>query len=275
MTKNLDHLTKAERIEYKLGKDRFPDLFFYPHIPEAWEIPTAVTHFHDGKTDWRDLKNTTIEHDGVEYQFNNLGYRCHYDYHVEELKTKKNILCVGDSDVYGPNKHYEDLWCTQLQKKLPDYNIVPLGAPSWADDTLTRTTVCTVKALGDSIKHVCLMWPGMSRREFVKKDYKRILHNAAPVDIPYEEFWDHLDWVNNNYNYTKNQNLVKFICEAYGISFVDLLVITNGKNNEFEGDGDRFGKGIFGVNSHMAFTNYFYKKIMNQPGLYESLKHKK
>jgi hypothetical protein len=182
---------------------------------------------------------------------------------------------VGDSDVYGPYKHYEDLWCTQLQKKLPDYNIVPLGAPSWADDTLTRTTVCTIKALGNTIKHVCLMWPGPSRREFVKKDYKRILHNAAPTDIPYEEFWDHLDWVNNNYNYTRNQNLVKFICEAYGINLIDLLIITNGKNNEFEGDGDRFGNGIFGTNSHVAFGNYFYKKIMNQPSLYEELKHKK
>jgi hypothetical protein len=265
-------LSQAEQIEYYFGKDRYPNLFFQSRIPDALEIPGSRREFTGG-IQWADCRNTTITHDGIEYQFNNLGYRSHYDYHVDELKNKKNILCVGDSDIFAPYKHYNDIWTTRLQTFMPEHNILTLGLPGWAGDTVSRSTVSTIKALGSSIDHVCVIWPQDNRREFIKKDFKKITGNGeAPTDIPFEDYWDQIDWVSNNYNYYKNRELVEFACRANGSGFTDLLIVTIGKYVKF--DGERFGKGVMGIKSHEALCNWFYKKINGLPSLYETLKKK-
>lgn len=268
---DINSLSPIERIEFQLGKDRYPNLFFYPHIPEAWEIEINDKYF-TGNLNWRDCKNLTYEHDGVEYKFNNLGYRCHYDYHIEDLKNKKNILCVGDSDIFGPYKSYDLLWTSILQKRLPEYNIINLGMPGWAADTVTRTTMCTLKALGTAVHHVCVIWPLECRREIVSKIYNKIVARPNITDLPSENYWDTIDWINNNYNFYKNREFLDSACKAQSVDFIDLLLVTVGKNKRF--DGERFGQGVLGPITHEALANWFQRRIEGKPSLYQELRKK-
>lgn len=268
INKLLATLPVAEQIEYRLGKDRYKNLFFSANLPEARDIASSQEHF-TGSYKWSDCKNTTITHDNIEYQFNNLGYRSHYDYHADELKTKQNILCLGDSDVFGPYKHYNELWTSILQTRMPEYNIINMGMPFWAADTIVRHAVSTIKELKNSIASVCVIWPLEHRREIVSKTFKRIVVNSSPTDIPYEDYWDHIDWVSNNYNYFKNKELLEAICGAYNIECIDLLAIEIGKNKVVT--TEKFGRGP-DATTHQAWANWFYKKLMHQPSLYESMK---
>jgi hypothetical protein len=270
---DLQQLSQEEQIEFRLGKDRYPDLFFKSGIPQAWEIELNLKNFLNQDINpvaWKDCKNISITHDSIEYKFNNLGYRSHYDYFIDELKTKQNILCLGDSDIFGPYKEYSQIWTTQLQTQLPEYNIINMGMPGWSPDTMVRSGVSTIKALGSSIQHICLIWPVDGRREFISKQYKKIVGLNGVTDIPYENYWDHVDWVSNNYNLNKNINLIKFVAIANKINYIDLQIVTLGKKAKF--DGDRFGKGVFGPATQTALSRWFYKKIKGQPSLYESLK---
>ena len=270
MNPKIKNLTRAERIEYVFGKDKYPDLFFKAHIPQAQEIKVNKRHFTKNVL-WKDCTATSIHHDGVTYEFNNLGYRCHYDYHSEDLKSKNNILCVGDSDIFGPYKNYDTLWPQLLQKKLPEFNIINLGMPDWASDTMARVVACSIKELLQSVKYVLLLWPNDNRREFVNKSYSKIVGNQAVTDVPYMEYWDYIDWVSNNYNTQKNSNLITWCCQANSTEFFPLLIVKNNKLNIFDGEGDNFGKGVYGPDTHVALCEYFFKKIKRQPGLYEGL----
>lgn len=266
-------LSQTEQIEYYLGKDQYPNLFFGSELPDAMSVPRARREFTNG-VPWDTCRDTVITHDGIDYRFNNLGYRCPYDYHLADLRQKKNILCVGDSDVFGPYKPYGQVWIAHLQRLMPDHNIMPMGLPGWSADTVSRTIVSTVKALGQSLVHVCAIWPQNNRREFVKKGYKKIIGNGEEeiTDVPFEDYWDQIDWVSNNYNYHKNCELARYACQAHGIGYTDLLIVTLGRYAKF--DGERFGKGVMGPLSHEAMSRWFYKKITGQPSLYESLRRK-
>lgn len=264
------NLTKVEQIEFRLGKDRYPNLFFGAKLPHAWEIECATSTFTQN-IPWTECYNRTISYDGIDYRFNNLGYRSHYDYYAEDLRSKSNILCLGDSDVFGPYKQYNGIWTSLLRTKLPMYNIINMGLPGYSGDTLIRQGVSTIKELSSSIKYVCLIWPLEGRREVVNKSYKKITSVLAPTDVPNEEFWDGIDWVSNNYTYHKNRELINAVCIANNIKFIDLTIVSIGKDL----DGERFGKGVFGTDTHVAWSNWFYRKIMNQPSLYEQLRGKK
>jgi len=263
----ISSLSQPEQIEYYLGKDRYKNKFFKPHIPYAWEIESCNPEFVPGVL-WSTLKNKIIQHEGIEFEFNNLGYRSHYDYTIEDLSTKKNILCIGDSYVCGPTCNYEDLWTSQLQRRLPEYNIVTLGLPGWSFDTIGRVGVSTIQALANKVDFVLVIPPNDHRREFVSKQYKKIIsHPQGVTNVPYDEYWDHIDWQSNNYNYFKNSLLLKAMTESYGGTYIELLLRVDGGVNYH----DRGPRGLTGPNTYTALANYFYKKIKGLPSKFEEL----
>jgi len=268
---DLNSLSKSEQIEYRLGKDHYPNLFFNPHIPEAFEIEIAHKYITDN-IEWKHCKNMAIAHDGIEYKFNNLGYRSHYDYLVDDLKIKDNILCMGDSDLFGVWIDYHQIWSSLLQENLPNFNIINMGMPGWSADTITRQAVCTIKQLKSNIKYICVLWPRSLNHEVINKKFKKVVSPQAPTDIPHEAYWDNIDWVSSNYNFFKNKDLLKYTAEAHGIRLIELQINASSKKKIF--DGDQFGKGLIWHNGHQAIANWFYKKIKDFPSLYESLSGK-
>ena len=262
MTKKLLSLTQAQKIEYYLGKDRYKNKFFSPHIPAAWEIEFCHPALALG------MPNTTIVDCGIEFRFNNLGYRSNYDYTVEDLRTKKNILCISDSYVYGAYSTYEYTWTCQLLTLLPDYNLVTFGLPGWSFDTVARVGACVLQAIKGTVDYVIVMPPNDHRREFVSKQYKKVIsHPHGVTNVPYEDYWDHIDWQSNNYNYFKNSLLLKSMTESQGGTYIELLLTVDGKNDPYK----RGERGLTGPDTYSALTQYFYKKIKGLPSKFEEV----
>jgi hypothetical protein len=268
MSNKIDQLSQDKQIEYYLGKDQFKDHYFAAHFPEAWEIEFCHDSFKEGYL-WKDMKNTTVVFEDIEFKFNNLGYRSNYDYHIDDLKTKRNILCLGDSDTFGSFRHHDELWTSCLQQLMPDYNIINVSMPGWSFDTLARTGVCILKSI--PVEHVLVINSSDGRREFVSKNYKKIISKPFGItNVPYEEYWDYIDWQSNNYNHFKNDNLLRFAAQAHNANYINLIVNGIGKYAKF--DGSKYDRGMFGPLTHQAMANWFYKRIMNLPSLFEELK---
>jgi hypothetical protein len=260
-------LTLEQQIEYYLGKDRLPNLHWKPVIPESWTIPPrAGSLLCDYNT-----RGKSRFLDNIEYKFNQLGYRTDFEYHVDTLKKKNLILLLGDSDTVGRGVKFADLYSTKL-RKLTNHYVINLGVAGISSDGMTRIGVQTILALGSAVKHVCVLWPVPSLREFVSKKYSYNVHNFSDA-LPYTDWWDHIDWVGNNYNYQKNRLLIEQTTKNYGAQYHDLIINRYDKttpttynsiqNNELT---------EFTPESHTAIANYFLRKINNQPSLFEQLK---
>jgi hypothetical protein len=271
--KSPKNLPPVEQIEYYLGKDRYPNQFFKKEIPPCWDIKCTNGQVWLGLP-WEDCKNSTVQFDGIEFEFNNLGYRSHYDYHVESLSKKKNILCIGDCYVFGLVNPYEELWTTQLQHMLPDYNVITMAMPTWSFDTVARVGVQTLQALSGCVEHVLVIPPDEHRREFVSKQYKNIIssHHTAVTNLPYQDYWEHIDWVSNNYNYFKNYFLLKSMTEAQGGKYTQLLLTVNDKNNRYHQDPDAVRGWPSGPLLQQAMATWFYKQILGLPSKFEELR---
>ena len=262
---NKPQLTLEENIEYYLGKDRYKNLFFAPTLPAAWDIPA------------RPLSNESIANtvvydtdQQVEYKFNNLGYRATFDYDLQDLKQKQIVLCLGDSDVFGAYNKLDSVWTSQLQQKLPEVTVLNFGIRGTSSDGVARIGARAVEALQSSIVAVCVHWPPPSVREFVSKKFKCGVHTHRNYHLPYEGWWDHVDWQSNNYNYFKNQILLSSVCSKYQIPYYEL--ISNKEDRTVPYDLLHFGVyDSFGPATHTATANYFYKKITGQPSLFQSL----
>ena len=262
---NRPHLTVEENIEYYLGKDRYKNLFFAPTLPATWDIPARPL-----------VKGSTannVDHDTdqqIEYRFNNLGYRSNFDYDLQELKEKLLVLCLGDSDVFGAYNDLDSIWTSQLQQKLPDATVLNFGIRGISGDGMTRIGVRAIEALKSSIVAVCVHWPPPALREVVSKTFKCGVHTHRNYYLPYDDWWKHIDWHSNNYNYYKNQILLSSVCNKYNIPYYEL--ISNKDDPTVPYDVCRYGVyDSFGPATHTATANYFYKKITNQPSLFESL----
>lgn len=268
MNNKVKLLPQEEQIEYYLGKDQFRDLYFNTHLPEAWEIEFIYEKFKNELL-WKDLKSKTVTADDIEFTFNNLGYRSNYDYTLDYLNSKRNILCLGDSDTFGPWRHYHELWTTVLQELLPEYNILNVSMPGWAFDTIARTGVCFIKSI--PVEHVLVVNSSDGRREFVSKNYKKIISKPFGItNIPYEDYWDFIDWQSNNYNHFKNDHLLEYASKAHNATYTNLIINGVGKYANF--DGSKYDHGLFGPLTHRAMANWFYKKIKNLPSKFEELK---
>jgi hypothetical protein len=253
----MDHV---EQIEYYLGKDRLPNVHWKPKIPTAFEIPSRK---NDLLLCNKDSAHTTITVGGIDYYHNNLGYRSSFDY---DLNLDNIVLLLGDSDTFGTGAEYNEIYSTKLQQ-LSDYCIVNLGVPGLSGDGMARIGCQTILALKDKIKHVCVLWPVASLREFVSKTYQAGIHSMSK-ELPYDNWWDHIDWISNNYNYQKNKLLLKSLTESIGIEYHDLVINRYDKNSVVSYiNAGPFTE--FDADSHTAIANYFYKKITHQPSLFE------
>jgi hypothetical protein len=134
---------------------------------------------------------------------------------------------------------------------------------------MARVGTLSMLALGSAVKHVCVLWPVPSLREFVSKKFQSGVHTMSDL-VPYTNWWDHIDWVSNNYNYQKNRILLEQTAANNGAKYHDLIINRYDKNNKVTYNTI----GIFTeltAESHLAIANYFLRKIHNQPSLYTEL----
>ena len=265
---NKPSLAPEENIEYYLGKDNFKNLFFAGKIPNTWDIPCRTKGLLA-----KSLSSTIVtSKENVTYCFNNLGYRSNFDYTDETLKDKKIILCLGDSDLFGAGLHYNELWSTNLQNLLGiDYTVMNMGIRGASVDAVSRVGVSTIEYLKTNISGVLVHWPHTSLREFVSKLYKGGVHTHRNYDLPYADWWEHIDWQSNNYNFFKNKILLENTCSRYNIDFFDLTI--NRKDTNVPYDFKEFGiYSSIGPATQSAVAMYFYKKLTKQPSLFEELK---
>jgi hypothetical protein len=255
-------LTPVEQIEYYLGKDRLPNIHWRPELPNLNDIPPRIN--------FPVRHNETFMLDGISHTVNNLGYRANYDYNLNELKTKKIVLLLGDSDTFGRGVEFLDLYSTKMQNKS-EYHILNMGVPGTSNDGMARIGVKTILALTPAIAHVCVLWPMQSLREFVSKTFKSGIHNLVDT-VPYDNWWDHIDWVSNNYNYQKNRLLLEQTTANAGAEFHDLMINRYDKNstvtyNSFQNNEIT----ELTPDSHTAIAEYFLRKINHQPSLYQTM----
>lgn len=252
-----------ENIEYYLGKDRLKNLYFNAEIPPAWLIPARIQNpapyinanavgFFAGDT--------------TEYCYNNLGYRSTVDYVLEDLLTKRVVICLGDSDSFGIGIEYDNIWPNLIDT---DATVLNLSIPGISLDGITRIAAQTIQALGNTVDAVLIHYPPMSLREFVSKQYKGGVHTHRNYNLPYSDWWDHIDWQSNNYNFNKNRLLLENICARRDIEFYDLYINRDDKKVPF----DFVEYGVYssiGPHTHRAIANYFNRKLNNRPSFFES-----
>jgi hypothetical protein len=166
---------------------------------------------------------------------------------------------------------FNDLYSTKMRQQTNHY-VINLGIPGISADGMVRIGAQTILALGSAVKHVCVLWPVPSMREFVSKKYSYNVHNFSDL-TPYEDWWDQIDWVGNNYNYQKNRLLIQQVTQNHGAQYHDLFINRHAKNTPIGFTADSNNEFIeLDATSHTAISNYFLRKINNQPSLFEQLK---
>lgn len=258
-------LSPVEQIEYYLGKDKFKDKFFKP------EFPFAYQDIHSDELTPEKLKSTRLYinswYKDIPFDFNNLGYRSHFDFNLDELKGKNIILCLGCTDTFGMNVYYENAWPTVLSTDLKDYTVLNCGIIGASADTVTRIFTKISQVLSNDIKFACVLWPHNNRREFVSKEFTGIVTTHNKFNTPFDEYWDFIDWKSDNYNFFKNKHAIENLSAANDIKLFDLTINRFDKKVPFDFSGPYYA---LGTNSHHAIANYFYKKIMGIDSLYET-----
>jgi len=263
-------LSTEEQIEYRLGKDHLPNLHWQPSIPASWEIPPRAEHM---QLCCPESRNSTVVLNSIEYKLNNLGYRSNFDYNINELAQRDIILVLGDSDASGRGVTFNEMYSTRMQQQT-EYCVVNLGIPGLSGDGMSRVGVNAMLALGSAVKHVCVLWPGMSLREFVSKTFKCGVHTVSK-SVPYTGWWEHIDWVSNNYNYQKNKALIERTAISIGAQYHDLIINRNEAKSviKYKDEPDqRVTFTEFAPETHTAIASYFIKQVNNQPSLYTSSK---
>jgi hypothetical protein len=261
-------LSTQEQIEYYLGKDRLPNLHWQPGIFNTWNISPGANIGLCNPTS----HSKTIQQDSVSYQLNNLGYRSHFDFDVNELKNKEVILILADSDGFGRGVEQADMYATKIQNGT-DMCVVNLSIPRISSDGVARVGVQAMLALESAVKHVCVLWPIFSLREFVSKNYKSTVY-LTNEHLPYKNWWDQIDWVSNNYNYQKNKLFLEQTAGNIGAKYHDLIINRYDKTvpttyNEVKSRDITYTE--LSVDTHTAIANYYLRKINNQPSLYQQM----
>jgi hypothetical protein len=248
----------VEQIEQLLGKDHLPNEHWKPEIPPAWAVVTR----HGIQLTGPDVHDITLEQAGINYTFNNLGYRSNFDYILDDLKTKELILVISDSDGMGRGVEFNNIFSSLIQNQRSE-TVVNLSVPSLSPDGMARILAKAMLALDGAVKHVCILWPGFSTREFVSKKFQGGIYSEIN-EVPYTDWWDHIDWVSNNYNYRKNQLLIAQTAKSIGSELHELIINRNrepidGMFTYLPSQGTKISQ--LSIESHMAIANYFLRKL--------------
>jgi hypothetical protein len=156
---------------------------------------------------------------------------------------------------------------------LTNHYVINLGVAGISGDGMVQDWCSNNSSTGSSVKHVCVLWPVLSMREFVSKKFCYNVHRDSDC-LPYEDWWDHVDWVSNNYNYQKNRLLIEQTAKNCGAQYHDLIINRYDKNTPIGYNSiqnNEFTE-FTATESHTAISNYFLRKINNQPSLFEQLK---
>jgi hypothetical protein len=263
-------LTTVEQIEYYLGKDGFKDIYFKPTFPRAYEIePTSVMPILTTGNAVKKYKLNLIFPE-LTFTINSYGYRSDFEFDVDTLKNKKLVICFGCTDTFGLQHDVDKIWPTLLQNNLGnEYTVLNCGVVGAALDTVARLVARICRVEGLTIDTMCILSPHPARREFVSKEYCHIINMLDKVYMPYPEYWDFIDWKSNNYNYHKNNLLIESMCQSHGIKIQNLTIDRFDKKAPWDYKGPFFA---LGENSQAAIGNYFTKKILNLPDLYNTMK---
>lgn len=264
---NKSHLSQSELIEYYLGKDRFKDKYFKPEFPSAYEISPSRFDKDDFKSK---IFYLNPREPNMEFKINNLGYRSDIDYSIERFQDKNLVLCFGCTDTFGMQLDISATWPSLLGKKIHGYEVLNLGIIGATRDTIARTFTKISQVLSKEIKYVCILWPHPGRREFVSKEFTQTIYAGDWYTIPYEEYWNFIDWKSNNYNHFKNYHLIKNICKANSIELLDIELERFDKKVGYDFLGPFFA---LGKSTHIALSDYFSKKINQVPSLFEVMNY--
>ncbi len=264
----VSELSQAEKIEYYLGKDSFKDIYFKPEFPHAYEVPIGPLTVNTMTSITNNFNK--IWKPELMFKINNLGYRSDEDFSVEKFKDKKLVLCLGCTDTFGIHDVVDKVWPGILNNSLEDYEVLNLGIIGASRDTISRILIKLIAVLPNEIKHICILWPHPGRREFISKLYTNVICSHDKITTPYDEYWDFIDWKSNNYNHFKNQHLIFNLCEKNNINMLGLEIDRFDKKLSCDYSGDHFA---FGEHSHTAIAEYFRKKILGVPSLYEIIKN--
>lgn len=267
-------MNQEEKIEYYLGKDYYNNSYFNAEkLLSAYEI-------HDSRSNYSEFKSANIlrcinyglptEEPQFIY-FNNLGFRSNLEFTLENLsKYEKLVLCLGCSDVLSPNLLYDEMWTTKLQDELGEtFCVLNLGIFTAATDTVSRV-LFNFTSLLPNISDVCIIWPVPARSEFVSKSKTCIVVPQLPKTHPFEEYYNVVDWKTFSYNFHKNRIFCEQLCKSKGLNFYDLYINRDDEKVPFDSSSKARA---FGIKTNIAFSNYFLKKILKQPSLFEKSKN--
>ena len=114
----------------------------------------------------------------------------------------------------------------------------------------------------------------MSTREFVSKKFQGGIYTEAN-ETPYTDWWEHIDWVSNNYNFQKNKTLLSAVAASASVQFHDLML--NREANRVDGMFTKLPSLTLNLTqltkeSHTAIGRYFIRKINNNPSYYQECK---
>jgi hypothetical protein len=262
-------MNETERIEYYLDKTHHKNLYFNDGIPPAWIFPSY-------QIDLKSTVNSSISplNEKQVYTINNLGYNSKFDYDDTLLETT-NILCLGDSNTFGLITPNNQTWVTHLSTMFPQDKVLNLGLPGASSDTVTRIGVNAVKSL-PTTKAVLAVWPAYSRREFVSNKFHKMVYRTPEdnQEIPFDEYWDFIDWKSNSYNFYKNKIMLEAVCASLNIPFYGLEIDDDFQLHK-DDMAETYGpeqKSSFGLKTHRAIAHHFQRKIVGQMTLFERSK---
>jgi len=238
----------VEDIESYLGKDHLRNLYFNKKIPAASSIPARI-----------DAEEFRYPGDDTVYRYNNLGYRASQDYTAETLTNKKLIICLGDSDTFGIGIEQDMTW-PYLVEQQTGATVLNLSVLGISTDGLARIATQTIQLLSPQIVAVFMLYPSMSLREFVSKKFSGGVHTHRNDNLPYADWWEHIDWKSNNYNFNKNKILIESVCAKFSILYQDLYINRDDKKIPL----DLIYYNVYsslGPKTHRAIANYFIKKL--------------
>lgn len=175
----------------------------------------------------------------VEYQFNDYGYRCPYDY--KSLLDTDKIVCIGCSFTEGIGLDIEQTWPYLLSQHigLPYIN---LGKAGGSDGYVVWQIMNVIKNIQS--KNIFVLIPPTGRF-FELTDTTFESRQAWDVETPTTSY--------SNF-YELNSFVLTTICDRYKIPYINSLEFSPGQTWSKAKDNQHFGSDY-----HIKIAEEFYK----------------